>query len=148
MVSSQTFDLFEGDRPLLLVFAPSEEDDRFDGQFLCINDEKEAFLARDVAVYSVVGRGESTVGGEPLPRVDAESLEYDLTDRITGTVYARRAFSGLEAEFPLTHMGVSAEEVVVFPNGLATNEITITLRSHGQSRQVLRTRAGQVRITT
>jgi hypothetical protein len=74
MVSSSTFDRFEGDRRLLLIFAPSEEDDRFDGQLLCINDFKEGFLQRDVTVYTVVGEGESTAAGEPLSAVDVSTL--------------------------------------------------------------------------
>jgi hypothetical protein len=74
MVTSRTFDLFEGDRPILLLFAPAEDDDRLDGQLLCVNDLKEEFVTRDVVLYMVVETGESTVGGEKLSRVDADSL--------------------------------------------------------------------------
>jgi hypothetical protein len=74
MVSSTTYDRFEGERNLLVVFAPSEEDDRFDGQLLCLNDFKEGVLQRDVTVYTVVGVGESTAAGEPLSQVEVDSL--------------------------------------------------------------------------
>jgi hypothetical protein len=74
MVTSQTFDPYEGDKRLFLVFAPSDEDDRFDGQLLCMNDYKEGFVERDLVLYEVFEQGESRVAGEPLSGVDAESL--------------------------------------------------------------------------
>lgn len=74
MVASETYDRYEGDRPLFLVFAPAEDDDRFDGQLLCLNDFREGFLARGLVLFEVLARGESRVGGEPLQAVDAESL--------------------------------------------------------------------------
>jgi hypothetical protein len=74
MVSSRTFDRFEGDKTLLLVFAPSEEDDRFDGQLLCLNDYKQSALRRDLVLYEIFADGESRVAGEPLPEVDADAL--------------------------------------------------------------------------
>jgi len=74
VVASQTFDPFEGEKRLFLVFSPSEEDDRFDGQLLCMNDFKEGFVERDLMLYEIFEQGESRVGAEPLSQVDAESL--------------------------------------------------------------------------
>jgi hypothetical protein len=74
VVSSQTFDPFEGDKRLFLVFSPSEVDDRFDGQLLCMNDYKEGFVERDLVLYEIFEKGMSRVAGEPLSQVDADSL--------------------------------------------------------------------------
>jgi hypothetical protein len=74
VVSSQTFDPFEGEKRLFLVFSPTEEDDRFDGQLLCMNDYKEGFVERDLVLYEIFEQGESRVAGEPLSQVDADSL--------------------------------------------------------------------------
>jgi hypothetical protein len=74
VVSSQAFDRYEGDKRLFLVFAPSEDDDHFDGQLLCMNDYKEHFIERDLVLFEILEEGESRVAGEPLPAVDADSL--------------------------------------------------------------------------
>jgi hypothetical protein len=74
VVSSRTHDPYEGERRLFLVFAPEREDDRFDGQLLCINDFKDDFRERDLVLYEVLERGESTVAAEPLGAPDADSL--------------------------------------------------------------------------
>jgi hypothetical protein len=96
MVSSATSDRHEGEQNLLLVFAPAEDDDRFDGQLLCINDYKEGFLERDVTIYLVVGEGESTAAGEPLSEVEAESL--------------RKRYGAGEGQFLVVLVGMDGKE--------------------------------------
>jgi hypothetical protein len=74
VVTSQTFDRYEGEKRLFLVFAPSEEEDRFDGQLLCLNDYKDGFIERDLVLWEIFEQGESSVAGEPLPAVEVDSL--------------------------------------------------------------------------
>ncbi|HEV2129811.1 MAG TPA: DUF4174 domain-containing protein [Longimicrobiaceae bacterium] len=74
MISSQTHTRYEGSKHLFLLFTPSEEDDRFDGQLLCMNDYKEGFIERDLVLFEVIGDGGSRAAGEPLSEVEAESL--------------------------------------------------------------------------
>jgi prepilin-type N-terminal cleavage/methylation domain-containing protein len=62
------------------------------------------------------------------------------------TVYSERFF-GLESETPLELMSVNVPSVLVFPNGLASGGIRITIRAAESRRRIEMTRAGQVRIT-
>ncbi len=74
VISSETHTRYEGAKRLFLLFTPSEEDDRFDGQLLCMNDYKEAFVERDLVLFEIIADGESRVAGEPLSAVEAQSL--------------------------------------------------------------------------
>ncbi len=74
MISSQTHSRYQGEKHLFLLFAPTEEDDRFDGQLLCMNDYKEEFIERDLVLFEIVGDAESRAAGEPLTEIEADSL--------------------------------------------------------------------------
>ncbi len=74
MVTGLIGNRFQGKKRPFIVFAPSEEDDRFDGQMLCLNDYKEGFIERDLVMVEVLGEGESRAGGEPLSEVEVDSL--------------------------------------------------------------------------
>ncbi len=74
MITSQTLTRYEGAKRLFLVFTPSEEDDRFDGQLLCLNDYKEGFIERDLVLFEIIADRESRAAGEPLSAVEVDSL--------------------------------------------------------------------------
>jgi hypothetical protein len=74
VVTSQTFDRYEGEKRLFILFAPTAEDDRFDGQLLCMNDYQEGFVQRDLVLFEVLEEGESRVAAEPLSAVEVDSL--------------------------------------------------------------------------
>lgn len=74
MVTTETVERFAGTHRLLLIFAPSERDDQFDGQMLCANDYKEGFEERELVVFEILAEGESRAGGHPLSAGETESL--------------------------------------------------------------------------
>jgi prepilin-type N-terminal cleavage/methylation domain-containing protein len=80
--------------------------------------------------------------------VDAAAREYQVRDHLNGTVFVHRAFAGPAADLVLSSLVSSAQQVVVFPNGLSSGALTFTLRIGGEQREIVRSRAGQVRITS
>lgn len=74
MSNSETYSRYEGSKRLFLLFSPSEDDDRFDGQLLCMNDYKEGFVKRDLVLFEILAEGESRAAGEPLSAVEADAL--------------------------------------------------------------------------
>jgi type II secretion system protein H len=63
------------------------------------------------------------------------------------TVFSERHF-GLGGEYPVRSMDVSPTSMVVFPNGLTSTQVTVTLRWADRQRVVTMTRAGQVRVSS
>lgn len=79
-------------------------------------------------------------------QVDTTARAIQVRDVGTSTtVYSRRAL-GTNSEFGLSRMNANRAEVIVYPTGIASNSITITLRATNQTRVVSMTRAGQVRV--
>ncbi len=74
MVTGSVENPYLGLKRPFIIFAPSEEDDRFDGQLLCLNDYKEGLIERELVLLEIVGRGESRAAGEPLSAVEADSF--------------------------------------------------------------------------
>lgn len=77
---------------------------------------------------------------------------YTVTDRATGTVIWTRLFTGATTtEYQLTGMtanGVSSNTTIdFFPNGLASNAITITVTIRSETRTVTMSRVGHIRIS-
>ena len=77
--------------------------------------------------------------------MDPTTSRYTITRRTTGTVLMTRVL-GTTSEFSLASVGGSPASIDIFPNGLASSGITITLGVTGYSRQVLMTRVGRVRV--
>jgi type II secretory pathway pseudopilin PulG len=73
---------------------------------------------------------------------------YTVTDRATGAVIWTRFFTGATTtEYQLTGMTSSPNIIDIFPNGLSSNAITITVTIRSQTRTVTMSRVGHVRIS-
>lgn len=70
---------------------------------------------------------------------------YVVQDRQTGAFYRRRDM-GPQSAFAVDQITVSPSAPVLFPNGVAAQTTTFTVRLKTYSRSVTVTRAGQVRI--
>jgi type II secretion system protein H len=64
----------------------------------------------------------------------------------TDTTYSRRLL-GNNSEFGLQRLSSNRTSITIYPNGIASNSIQLTLRAGGRTNQVSMTRAGQVRVT-
>ena len=108
---------------------------------------------------SKVNRAISAVGGElelagtlaarqrkPV-RVgyDAASGELRITDRASGTVL-RSLPLGTSSDYALASVTLSAAAVDVFPNGLTSGALTVSLTGAGHTRRATMSRAGYVRV--
>lgn len=74
-----------------------------------------------------------------------DSTRYRVADRAGGTVRLSRMLSGDE-DFGVTGLTFSANPVDIFPSGVASAPLTVTISAGGYDRQVTMTTAGQVRI--
>lgn len=63
------------------------------------------------------------------------------------TVYSERRF-GNTSDMPVQFMAATDTSLQVFPTGLTSGLLQITVRTDDERRRVSMTRAGQVRITT
>jgi len=103
-----------------------------------------AVISTDLKLaHSVAGRARHPV----RVVVDAANLNVRVehfTDATT--VYSERNF-GPNSEMPLQFMATTAASIFVFPNGLASSSIGITVRAADDRRLVTMTRAGLVRVS-
>jgi prepilin-type N-terminal cleavage/methylation domain-containing protein len=71
---------------------------------------------------------------------------YAIRDR-TGTTIFRQRFVGPDTDYGVGTLGVvPVGSVELFPNGVATQGITVTFGTDGYTRQVRLSRAGMVRV--
>lgn len=70
---------------------------------------------------------------------------YTVADRTGGTTRLTRAL-GSDADYKLTTLTFSATPIDIFPSGVASSGLTVTVGAGGYTRQVTLTSAGQVRI--
>jgi len=70
---------------------------------------------------------------------------YTLSDRATGNVIFRRRIGGSDGGLGLTTLTFSSTPVDIFPSGLTTGALTVTVTASGSSRQVTMSTAGFVR---
>lgn len=70
---------------------------------------------------------------------------YTVVDRPSGTLRLTRSIVG-ENETGAATLAFSPSPVDIFPSGVASAPLTVTLTTRGYSRQVTMTSAGQVRI--
>jgi prepilin-type N-terminal cleavage/methylation domain-containing protein len=73
------------------------------------------------------------------------SQMYTVTDRLGGTTRLTRTL-GADADYKLTTLTFSAAPVDIFPSGVMSAPLTVTVGAGGYSKQVVMTTAGQVRI--
>ena len=71
---------------------------------------------------------------------------YTISDRATGTVLFRRRLGGPDGGFGLTGLSFSAATLDVFPGGLTSGGLTVTVVSAETSRQASISSAGFVRV--
>jgi len=83
---------------------------------------------------------------EPVVVIVNPSLRLLLIQSRGGTVFRRR-FVGPGTEYGLSALSVTPVSTVeVFPNGVATQSITVTASTPSYTRRVRLSRAGQIRI--
>ncbi|MEX2282864.1 MAG: prepilin-type N-terminal cleavage/methylation domain-containing protein [Gemmatimonadota bacterium] len=80
--------------------------------------------------------------------VDVGNRLYTATDRATGAViFTRRLTGATTTEYQVSGMTSVPATIDVFPNGLASAGIVITITVAAQTRTVTMTRVGHVRIS-
>jgi len=70
---------------------------------------------------------------------------YTVADRSGGTNRLTRAL-GADADYKLTTLTFSVTPVDIFPSGVTSSALTVTLGAGGYTRQITLSSAGQVRI--
>jgi prepilin-type N-terminal cleavage/methylation domain-containing protein len=81
-------------------------------------------------------------------RVEVDTAQRSVRVRNfsgTDTTFSVRRL-GPETEFGVQRLSADATSVVVYPNGLSSSTITITLRAAGYVRRVRMSPAGQIRM--
>ena len=98
-------------------------------------------VAGDIELaYSLAGRQR-----RPVRLVfDSAAVTYRLIDRLDGAIYQERPL-GRQSEFTLDGASFSPSTIDVFPSGLASGSLTVTLGTGSYTRLVTMTRAGLVR---
>lgn len=76
---------------------------------------------------------------------DSATVAYTIANRADGTVYQRRSL-GLQSEFTLGGARFQPATLDIFPSGMASGPLTVTLGTGTYTRQVTMTRAGLIRI--
>ncbi len=76
---------------------------------------------------------------------NTSTMTYTVADRSSGTVFITRPL-GAGTEWGLTAAAFSSTPVDVFPGGIASGSLTVTLTSGASSHTVSMTRAGLVRV--
>ncbi len=71
---------------------------------------------------------------------------YTVSDRSTGNVIFRRRIGGDNGGLNLTTLSFSLTPVDIFPSGLTTGALTVTVTATNSSRQVTMSTAGFVRV--
>jgi prepilin-type N-terminal cleavage/methylation domain-containing protein len=77
---------------------------------------------------------------------DCANGRYTITDRASGTVLVTRTLAGGNGQLNVQAIAFSATPVDVFPSGLTSGALTVTLTSSGVSRQVTMSAGGFVRL--
>jgi type II secretion system protein H len=77
--------------------------------------------------------------------ISSPSMTMTIRDFTTPTtIYSRRHFGG--EEFPVQSFTATSNEVTVFPSGMASSGLTVTLGAGASQREIVMSRAGQVRV--
>ncbi len=102
-----------------------------------------AVVAGDLeAAFSIAARQRRPV----RVRINAGTRSYAITDRTTSAVLRSRSLDS-QSDLKVGSISGSPTAVDVFPNGLSSGPLTVTIATHGYAATVSMTRAGKVRIT-
>jgi len=77
---------------------------------------------------------------------DCANGRYTVADRVSGTVLLTRRVAGGNAQFKVQSLVFSATPIDIFPSGLASSALTVTLISDGATRQVTMSTSGLVKL--
>jgi hypothetical protein len=75
---------------------------------------------------------------------DATNMQFDITDRAGTTVFRRANLRQDPYGLPANSVTFSSSPVEIYPNGLASSALTITISANNASRTISVTRAGMV----
>lgn len=106
-------------------------------------DRAAATISNDLrSAYSLAARQ-----GKPV-RVLVSTANRTITiqDRATGTVFVRRDLAQQNSPFGLTSMAVNRTALDVFPNGIASDTLSIRFSVNTNGRVVRMSRVGQIRL--
>jgi prepilin-type N-terminal cleavage/methylation domain-containing protein len=105
-------------------------------------DRAAAVLATDLeAALAIAGRQRKPV----RLSCDCAGKRYTVADRAGGAVRLSRAL-GAGTEFGATSLALSATPVDIFPTGVTSAPLTVTIGAGAYTRRVTMTTAGHVRI--
>lgn len=82
---------------------------------------------------------------KPMRITRATATSFTVADRTTGNVILRREL-GSDTEWKVRAVTFSNATVDVFPAGMTSGSLTVTLTENGYSRQVRLTRAGLAQV--
>jgi len=82
---------------------------------------------------------------KPVRITRTSATSFTVADRATGTVLQRREL-GADTEWKVSGITFSTATVDVFPAGIASASLTVTLSENGYSRQVRFSRAGLAQV--
>lgn len=104
-----------------------------------VNRAANSIAADFLMAQSLAGRQHAPI------RVAFDPSERKVIISSAGTTLITRRY-GPNSEFKLTGFTVSVSAVLVLPNGMANQAVTVTVSGGGYSRQTRMSRAGQVRL--
>ena len=85
--------------------------------------------------------------GKPIRiACDCANGRYTVADRASGTVIMTRRVAGGNGQLGVQTLAFSATPIDIFPSGLASGPLTVTLTSDGVSRQVTMSTSGLVSL--
>jgi type II secretory pathway pseudopilin PulG len=76
---------------------------------------------------------------------DCANQAIEIRDLLTDSLYQRRAF-GPSTEYGLDTLTLSVGSVTVFPTGVATSPLTVSIAAGPSNRQITLSTAGLVRV--
>lgn len=76
---------------------------------------------------------------------DCANQAIEIRDLLTDSLYQRRAF-GPATEYQLDTLTLSVGSVTVYPTGVATSPLTVTIAAGASNRQITLSTAGFVRV--
>ena len=78
--------------------------------------------------------------------INTAQLRTETQDRASSAVLVSRYYGPTNSPFGLTAMTTTAANVVIFPNGIGSSALTVTVSVGQNTRTVTMSRVGQVRI--
>lgn len=100
-------------------------------------------IAADIQnAFALAGRQRAPVRIE----ADAATKSYRFIDRKTGTVLRIRSFYGNTSEFMLNQLTFVPAQIDVYPSGVSSSALVVTLANGDWSRTITASTAGFVRV--